>query len=184
MLELITGPMFAGKTTNFIKRITDLRAEGKNVIVLKPIQDFRYSKNDVVTHDGISVKGLAIDEVYEIRELITDEGCDVVAVDEVQFFGWDFVEIVNELADEGIHVLLAGLDTDFTGRPFSIMPDLMSYSDVLLKLNGSCSVCGGLSSKSQRLVNGFPASEYDQIIVVDDSVTYEPRCRLHHEVLE
>lgn len=184
MIELVVGPMFAGKTTHFIKRINELREEGKNVIIFKPVQDFRYSKNDVVTHDGISVKGLAVDEVYEIKDIIDQEDCDVLAVDEVQFFGWDFVEIVNELADNGIHVLLAGLDTDFTGRPFSIMPDLMSYSDVLLKLNGICSVCGGLSSKSQRLVNGFPASEYDQIVVVDESVTYEPRCRLHHEIIE
>lgn len=184
MLELITGSMFAGKTTLFIERIQALREAGKNVTVLKPIQDFRYSKNDVVSHDGLRVKGLAVDEVYEIREIAEEEGCEVIAIDEIQFFGWDFVEIVNELADQGVHVLLAGLDTDFTGRPFGIMPELLAYADKLVKLHGKCCVCDGIASRNQRLVNGKPAKLHDPIFASGDHITYEPRCRYHHMVDE
>ena len=182
MLELITGSMFAGKTTLFIKRINELREAGKNVVVLKPIQDFRYSKNDVVSHDGLRVKGLAVDEVFEIREIVEEQRCDVIAMDEIQFFGWDFVEIVNELADRGVHVLLAGLDMDFTGRPFGIMPELLAYADVLVKLHAKCHVCDGIATRNQRLVNGKPAKLHDPIFVSGDHITYEPRCRFHHEV--
>lgn len=182
MLELITGSMFAGKTTRFIARVENLRQEGKNVVVLKPIQDFRYSKNDVVSHDGLRVKGLAVDEVFEIREIVEEEGCDVIAMDEIQFFGWDFVEVVNELADRGVHVLLAGLDMDFTGRPFGIMPELLAYADVLTKLHAKCSVCDGVASRNQRLVNGKPAKAHDPIFVSGEHIRYEPRCRIHHEV--
>lgn len=182
MLEIITGSMYAGKTTRFISRVNELRAEGKTVSVLKPIQDFRYSKNDVVSHDGVKITGLAVDEVFEIREIVEEEGSDVLAVDEVQFFGWDFVEIANEMADKGVHVLIAGLDLDFTGRPFGIIPELMAYADLLEKLHTTCSICGGVGSRNQRLVNGQPAKEYDPIFASGEHITYESRCRLHHEV--
>lgn len=182
MLEIITGSMYAGKTTLFIERVNDLRDAGKTVSVLKPIQDYRYSKNDVVSHDGLKIKGLAVDEVFEIREIVEEDGCEVIAIDEIQFFGWDFVEIVNEIADKGVHVLIAGLDTDFTGRPFGIMPELMAYADKLVKLHAQCAICGGIGSKNQRLVNGQPAKEHDPIFAAGEHITYESRCRIHHEV--
>lgn len=184
MLEVITGSMYAGKTTRFIERVNELRKEGKTVSVLKPIQDFRYSKNDVVSHDGVKIKGLAVDEVFEIREIVEEDGSDVIAIDEIQFFGWDFVEIVNEIADNGVHVLLAGIDMDFTGRPFGIMPELMAYADVLVKLHATCSVCGGVGSRNQRLVHGQPAKEHDPVYATGEHITYESRCRLHHEIRE
>lgn len=182
MLEVITGSMYAGKTNLFISRIKELRAAGKNVSVLKPIQDFRYSKNDVVSHDGLKEKGLAVDEVFEIREIVEEDECQVLAIDEVQFFGWDFVEIINEIADKNIHVLLAGIDMDFTGRPFGIMPELMAYADILVKLHSKCSECEGIGSRSQRLVNGKPARIHDPIVVSGEDITYESRCRKHHIV--
>lgn len=182
MLEVITGCMFSGKTTRFIERVKELKAEGKTVIVLKPEEDVRYSEDHVVSHDGVQIQGLSIDETDQIWEFVED--CDVIALDEVQFFGWDFAETVNEIANQGIHVLAAGLDLDFRGRSFGIIPELMALADTVTKLSGNCSECGELASRSQRLVNGFPAKESDPVYVetADDLIQYEPRCRRHHEV--
>lgn len=182
MLEVITGCMYSGKTTRFIQRVEKLEEEGKTVFRLKPMQDFRYSKNDIVTHDGVKIKGIAIDEVDEIHEILSEEEYDVIAIDEVQFFHWDFIEIINELADSGKHVLLAGVDLDFSGSPFGIMPEILAYADVLIKLNAKCSVCQENASRSQRLVNGKPARKKDPRIIYSDEITYEPRCRKHHEL--
>jgi thymidine kinase len=184
VLEIITGCMYSGKTTHYIQRVEALEKEKKSVIRLKPVQDARYSKNDIVTHDGVRIKGLAVDEVDEIIEIVQEEACDVLAVDEVQFFGWDFVRIANELANDGVHVLVAGVDLDFAGRPFGIMPDLMAHADKLTKLNATCTVCGKEASRSQRLRFGQPVSEHDPIFATDEHTTYESRCRRHHEVTQ
>lgn len=182
MLEVITGCMFSGKTNTFIKKVNEIEYEGKTIIRLKPVQDFRYSKNNIVSHDGNQVKALAVDEVYEILEIVKEEECDALAIDEVQFFSWDFVDVVNELADNGVHVIVAGLDLDFTGRPFGIMTELLAYADKVIKRNAKCKTCGGIASRSQRLVNGKPAKEHDPIFTSGDHITYEPRCRIHHQL--
>lgn len=178
MLEVITGCMYSGKTEEFIERVQALQSEGKDVIVLKPVQDTRYSKNDVVSHSGFHVKGIAIDEAAEIWDYVED--CDVLAIDEVQFFGWEVAEILDEIANTGVYILATGLDLDFKGKPFGIIPELMSYADKVVKKQAKCAVCGETATRSQRLVNGKPASIDDPIVVVDENITYEPRCRTHH----
>ncbi|QST02905.1 thymidine kinase (plasmid) [Pontibacillus sp. ALD_SL1] len=183
MIELITGCMYSGKTERFIERVHELKGEGKHILQFKPVQDDRYDKNDIVSHDGRRIKGLAVDGPDELMEIVEGEEPDCVAIDEVQFFGWDFVRVVETLANQGVHVLLAGLDQDFTGRSFGIMPDLMAQSDVMIKLNATCARCGDPASKSQRLVYGRPAAIYDPIVIVKEGVTYEPRCRKHHELV-
>ena len=183
MIEVITGGMYSGKTNTFIERVRELEKEGKRVLRLKPIQNDRYAKNDIVSHDGHRIRAVAIEDVAELTEMVEEEACDVLAVDEVQFFGWDFVILVNQLAEEGLHLLLAGVDQDFTGRPFGIMPELMVYADIMRKLNGTCQICGELASRSQRLVYGEPAKAHEPVMQTEDeNTTYEARCRKHHIV--
>lgn len=186
MLEVITGSMFSEKTTELIHRVKTYEAEGKHVVTLKPIQDSRYARHDVVSHDGLTMRALAVDGVDEIYEIVEEEACDVLAIDEVQFFGWDLLEVVVELANRGVYVLVAGLDLDFRGRPFGIMPELMALADIVQKKHATCAVCGRIASRSQRLLNGVPAKASDPIFLMDatEAIQYEPRCRFHHEVRE
>jgi thymidine kinase len=184
MLEVITGCMFSGKTNGLIARMGELRAEGKKIAGFKAIQDDRYSKHNIVSHDQLEMEGLAIDEVYEILEVVREEQCDAIAVDEVQFFSWDFIDVIHQLLEEGRHVVLAGVDLDFTGKPFGIIPELMAYADLLTKKNAICRSCGNVASRSQRLVDGMPARSSDPLFITEKYITYEPRCRSCHEVRE
>jgi thymidine kinase len=107
---------------------------------------------------------------------------DIIAIDEVQFFDEGIVRIVQQLADRGHRVVCAGLDMDFRGEPFGQMPALMAIAESVTKLQAVCSVCGSPSSRTQRLIDGHPASYHDPVILVGASEAYEPRCRHHHEV--
>jgi len=106
----------------------------------------------------------------------------VVAIDEVQFFADPIVDIVQELANQGYRVIVAGLDLDFRGEPFGPMPKLLSIAEQLTKLQAVCTICGSPASRTQRLINGKPASYYDPVIMVGAEESYEPRCRHHHEI--
>lgn len=181
LLEVIIGCMFSGKTELFIKKVNELKKEGKNVVVLKPIEDTRYSKNDVISHSGFKTKGISIEEVSEIYDYI-DEEVEVLAIDEAQFFSWDLPEVANELANKGIHIIIAGLNLDFKGEPFGIMPELMALSDKLFHLQGTCSVCKKPATRSQRLYKGKPANPTQPIVMIGNEISYESRCRKHFEI--
>lgn len=180
-IEVISGCMFAGKTEELIRRIKVLQYAKKNILVFKPMIDNRYSDMDVVSHAGTSVKSIAISKSKEILEYVND-GTDVVAIDEVQFFDKDIVDICNRLADQGKRVMVAGLDMDFRGVPFGIMPELITYAEFVTKLTAVCTKCGAPATRTQRLVNGKPASYDDPIVLVGASESYEARCRHCHEV--
>ena len=184
MLEIFTGCMYAEKTTELIEMVKMFQKEGKEVVALKPVTDSRYSKNHIVTHSGVQLKGIVIDNVHEIMEYI-DETTEVLAIDEVQFFeDWDTPSILNDIANQGIHVICAGLDTDFRGEPYGIMPDLLAYADVVVKKAAVCSVCGSDATRSQRLLYGEPVKRTDKLFYEHPHMSYEPRCREHHIVLE
>ena len=127
-LEVISGCMFAGKTEELIRRIKVLQYAKKNIVVFKPRIDDRYSDVDVVSHAGTSVKSIAISTAAEMMDCITPQ-TEVVAVDEVQFFDEEMVDLCNRLADEGKRVMVAGLDMDFRGVPFGIMPQLITHAE-------------------------------------------------------
>lgn len=178
-LEVITGSMFAGKTEELIRRIRRLKYAKKNFVVFKPAIDDRYSKEEVVSHNGDSVKAFVIQDPFEIYDYI-DEHVDAVAVDEVQFFPSTIVPVLDDLADRNIRVIAAGLDCDFRGEPFGCMPQLLTRAEQVTKLSAICTSCGAPATRTQRLVNQQPASYNDPIVLVGAKESYEPRCRHCH----
>ena len=179
-IEVITGCMFAGKTEELIRRINVLQFAKKKIVVFKPSIDDRYSIDKVVSHAGTSVESFAIKEAREMLPLVKD--ADVIAIDEVQFFDDEVVDICNHFADQGKRVMCAGLDMDFRGEPFSIMPRLVTQAEFVTKLTAVCTECGAPATRTQRIVNGKPAHFDDPIIQVGASEAYEARCRHCHNV--
>ncbi|MBP2076235.1 thymidine kinase [Oceanobacillus polygoni] len=180
-VEVICGSMFSGKSEELIRRVRRATYANLTVRVFKPAIDDRYDDTAVVSHNGASTIARPIHKSVEILEHI-DDHVDIVGIDEVQFFDAAVVEIAEELANRGIRVITAGLDTDFRGEPFGPVPKLMALSESVTKLNAICPVCGSPASRTQRLIDGSPASYDDPIILVGASESYEPRCRHHHEV--
>lgn len=180
-LEVITGCMFAGKTEELIRRVNVLRFANKNIIVFKPKVDDRYSDTAVVSHAGSSMESIDIERAEEILDHVTDAH-EVVAIDEIQFFNEEILEICEHLALEGKRVMVAGLDMDFRGEPFGIIPALMTKAEFVTKLTAVCTKCGGPATRTQRLVNGAPASYDDPIVLIGASEAYEARCRHDHQI--
>lgn len=182
-LEVISGCMFAGKTEELIRRIKVLEYAHQNVLVFKPRIDNRYSDTKVASHAGSMVDSIIIDHASEIMNYV-DCSIDVVAIDEVQFFDDDVIEVCDYLARNGIRVMVAGLDMDFRGEPFGVMPRLLTEAEFVTKLTAVCVQCGAPATRTQRIVNGKPASWNDPLIVVGAKENYEARCRHCHKVLD
>ena len=180
-IETISGCMFAGKTEELIRRIKVLEYAKKEIMVFKPMIDNRYSHTKVVSHAGSSVESHVISNAAEILNMIKPT-TQVVAIDEAQFFDDNICDVANELADRGIRVMCAGLDTNFKGEPFGPMPLLITEAEFVTKLAAVCNKCGAPATRTQRIINGHPASYNDPIILVGASESYEARCRHCHEV--
>ncbi|NLG73156.1 MAG: thymidine kinase [Chloroflexi bacterium] len=180
-IEVITGSMFSGKTDELIRRLRRATIARKKVQVFKPAVDNRYELEKVTSHAGGDFSAIPIHRAAEIMEKL-DEDTTVVAIDEAQFFDEEVIDIVQELADCGKRVIVAGLDTDFRGEPFGPMPVLMAKAEIVDKLHAICMVCGEAASRTQRLVNGRPAYYDDPVVIVGAAEMYEARCRKHHEV--
>lgn len=180
-VELICGSMFSGKSEELIRRIKRATYGNLSVRVFKPAIDNRYHEESVVSHNGNSILARPVEKATDILDHITDD-IDVIGIDEIQFFDEAIVSIVDQLADLGHRVIVAGLDTDFRGEPFGVMPELMAMSEMVTKLNAICPRCGSPASRTQRLIDDEPASYDDPIILVGASESYEPRCRHCHEV--
>ena len=182
-LEVICGCMFAGKTEELIRRINVLSYARKNILVFKPKIDDRYSTTEIASHAGSKVPCIVISEAKEILNHVNYD-TDVVAIDEVQFFDEDVVDICEYLADSGLRVMVAGLDKDFRGEPFGVLPDLLTRAEFVTKLTAVCAKCGAPATRTQRIINGKPASFNDPIVLVGAKEAYEPRCRHCHEIVE
>ena len=180
-IEVISGCMFAGKTEELIRRINVLSYAKKNIIVFKPKIDNRYSDSEIVSHSGAKVPCLVVEKAQDILKKI-EADTEVVAIDEVQFFDKDIVEVCEYLADKGIRVMVAGLDKDFRGESFGVMPELLTRAEFVTKLTAVCAKCGAPATRTQRLVNGKPAGFEDPIVMVGADESYEPRCRHSHQV--
>jgi len=180
-IEVICGSMFSGKSEELIRRVRRAQIAKQRVQVFKPSLDDRYSPSHVASHNGLSWIAIPVREASEISSHL-DPDVDVVAIDEAQFFDWTIADICNELADRGVRVIVAGLDLDFRGEPFGPMPLLMAQAEYVDKLQAICVVCGAPATRTQRLINGRPASYSDPVILVGASEVYEARCRACHQV--
>ncbi|MEG6567106.1 thymidine kinase [Thermoanaerobacterium saccharolyticum] len=180
-IEVVTGPMFSGKSEELIRRIKRAKIAKQKVQVFKPAIDDRYSIDKVVSHNGDNMHAIAIVKASDILAY-AEEDTDVFAIDEVQFFDSEIVDIVKEIADSGKRVICAGLDMDFRGEPFGPTPELMAIAEFVDKLTAICMKCGNPATRTQRLINGKPANYDDPIIMVGAKESYEARCRKCHEV--
>ena len=180
-IEVITGSMFCGKTDELIRRLRRATIARQKVQVFKPSVDNRYAAEKVTSHAGSEFAALPIRNVREIMEYL-ENATTVIAIDECQFFDDSIVGICQALADRGLRVIVAGLDTDFRGEPFGPMPLLMAEAERVDKLHAICMVCGESASRTQRIVDGRPAHYDEPIVVVGAAEMYEARCREHHEV--
>ncbi len=180
-LEVITGPMFCGKTDELLRRLRRAIIAKQKIQVFKPGFDIRYSSEKITSHAGNEYNAYPLENITEIFALLKD-GVTLVAIDEAQFFGDEILKVVQELVDQGIRVIVGGLDMDFRGVPFGLMPMLLSQAEIVDKLHAICMVCGEEATRTQRLVDGEPAYYDDPIIIVGASEMYEARCRIHHQV--
>jgi thymidine kinase len=181
IIEVVCGSMFSGKTDELIRRLRRATIARQKVQVFKPAIDIRYAVEKVTSHAGSDFDALPIASSAQILERL-DLDTTVVGVDEAQFFDDQIVSIVSRLADKGLRVIVAGLDTDFRGEPFGPIPVLMAQAEKVDKLQAICMVCGEAACRTQRLVNGKPARYNDPVVIVGASEMYEARCRIHHEV--
>lgn len=180
-IEVICGSMFSGKSEELIRRVKRARIAKQRVVALKPAIDIRFSSNDVVSHDGDKIECISVRSAEQAKRVIP-ENVQVVAIDEVQFFDDGIVDLCSKLADRGVRVILAGLDCDFRGEPFGVMPQLLARAEFVSKLQAICVKCGNPATRTQRMIDGSPASYHDPQVLIGASEVYEARCRRCHEV--
>lgn len=168
-IEVICGSMFSGKTEELIRRLKRAQFANQKVEIYKPAVDVRYSEDQVVSHDSHTIPSTPIDTPASMLLLSAD--VEVVGIDEAQFFDSTLVEVAQELANRGIRVIVAGLDTDFSGKPFGPMPALMAVAEDVQKVHAICVKCGSIANHSHRL------SQSEQLVVLGEKDLYEPLCR-------
>lgn len=173
--------MFCGKTEELIRRARRAQIARQKLQVFKPSLDDRYEVERLASHNGVSFDAVSVKHARQILDLV-DRDTQVVIVDEAQFFDRSIADVCHVLADAGKRVIVAGLDNDFRGEPFGPVPYLMAEAEVVDKLQAICVVCGAPATRTQRLIDGRPASYDDPIILVGASEVYEARCRQCHEV--
>lgn len=181
-IEVITGVMFSGKSEELIRRVRRAILARKKVQVFKSYLDDRYGGLQAVhSHDGNRVDAEPIQSSTELMEKIRPD-TQVVAVDEVQFLDDGVVTVVNDLADRGLRVIVAGTDMDFRGAPFGPIAALLAVAEKIDKLHAICVKCGSPATRNQRLIDGHPAPAEGPTIQVGGLESYEARCRECHEV--
>jgi thymidine kinase len=168
-IEVITGSMFSGKTEELIRRLHRAQFAGLKVEIFKPSLDKRYSESRIVSHDEKSIVSTPVDNASSILLLTGD--VDVVGIDEAQFFDNTIIDVCNKLADNGIRIVVAGLDMDFLRSPFGPMPGLLAIAEYVTKVHAICMRCGNLAHYS------FRKSEEAQVVVLGEKDKYEPLCR-------
>ena len=180
-IEVICGPMFAGKSEELLRRINRLVYAKKKFLVFKPSIDNRYSETEVVSHNQHKYKAIALMDPKKILDYYEND-LDAICVDEIQFFDETIIDVIDFYANHGVRVIVAGLDMDFKGDPFMITAKLLAKAEYVTKLTAICTVCGKSATRTQRLINGEPASINDPVVLVGASESYEARCRHHHIV--
>lgn len=170
-IEVICGSMFSGKTEELLRRIKRAEFANQQIELFKPALDTRYDETDVVSHNENSRNSTPVHNSSEILLYVNMETVQVVGIDEIQFFDDGIVEVCNRLANEGIRVIVSGLDMDYLGKPFGPMPQLMAAAEYVSKLHAICSHCGDLAQFSHRIV-----ADKNQVLLGEKDA-YEPLCR-------
>ena len=169
-IEVICGSMFSGKTEELIRRLKRAQIARQKVHIFKPLTDNRYHDEEVVSHDANSIQSTPITSSAEMLDFVHQE-INVVGIDEAQFFDSKLPDICEQLASQGIRVIVAGLDMDFKGKPFGPMPNLLAVAEYITKVHAICPHCGNLATHSYRL------SDESETVVLGEKDKYEPRCR-------
>ncbi|AFK03557.1 Thymidine kinase [Emticicia oligotrophica DSM 17448] len=168
-IEVVCGSMFSGKTEELIRRLKRAKIAKQKVEIFKPSIDVRYHEVDIVSHNQTAIRSTPVHTSEEILLMTTD--CEVVGIDEAQFFDNGIIAVVNKLAENGKRVIVAGLDMDSRGIPFGPMPALMSIAEYVTKVHAICVVCGDIANYSYRKVPN------EQQVMLGESDSYEARCR-------
>jgi len=168
-IEVICGSMFSGKTEELIRRLKRAKIANLKVEIFKPAIDLRYDEIKIVSHDENSIQSTPIDNSQTL--LLMAQNVDVIGIDEAQFFDDEIANVCDELALRGIRVIVAGLDTDYTGKPFGQMPFLLAKADYITKLHAICVKCGNIANYSYRIIPN------EEKIMLGAKNVYEPRCR-------
>jgi thymidine kinase len=168
-IEVICGSMFSGKTEELIRRLKRAQFAKQRIEIFKPEIDRRYDEEDVVSHDENAIRSTPVPAAANIRLLA--DGCDVVGIDEAQFFDDEIISVCNDLANQGIRVIVAGLDMDFKGNPFGPMPHLMATAEYVTKVHAVCTRTGNLAQYS------FRKSNKDDLVLLGETDEYEPLSR-------
>jgi thymidine kinase len=168
-IEVICGSMFSGKTEELIRRLKRAKIAKQKVEIFKPEVDKRYDEEAVVSHDDNQIHSTPVPASANIPLLINDE--EVVGIDEAQFFDMELVGVCNRLANQGIRVIVAGLDMDFKGQPFGPIPALLATAEYVTKVHAICVRCGNLANHSHRITKG------EKLVVLGETESYEPLCR-------
>src|SRR6266699_3097725 len=182
-IEVVVGPMFSGKSEELIRRLRRAEFARQRVQIFKPAIDERYAADEIVSHSGLGIQSECVNNAAEVMAKVQPR-TEVVGIDEAQFLGDEIVDVCTKLANLGKRVIVAGLDTDYLGRPFEPMPRLLAMAEEITKLLAICVQCGNPAVHTQRLVAS------DDLIVVGAAGMYEPRCRrcfepqLAHEKVE
>ncbi len=170
-IEIICGSMFSGKTEELIRRLKRAKIAQQKVEIFKPSIDTRYDEQDVVSHDANTIRSTPVQSSNQILLLANDY--DVVGIDEAQFFDEELSAVCNVLANNGVRVIVAGLDMDYLGKPFGPIPALMATAEYVTKVHAICPICGDLANYSHRTV------EQDGQVMLGETESYEPLCRRH-----
>lgn len=176
IIEVVCGPMFSGKTEELIRRVRRCQIARQKVQIFKPIIDNRYHATDVVSHNSQSIEAVPVKDAFDLLQRVYDS-TRVVAIDEVQFFDENILSVVTKLARRGCRVICAGLDQDYTGKPFGPMPTLLAIADTVNKVHAICTVCGEAASKTYRR----PEVKNKNQVLVGETDSYEARCRAHFD---
>jgi thymidine kinase len=172
-IEVICGSMYSGKSEELIRRLRRCQIARQKVSIFKPKIDTRYSDNQIVSHSDLRMASRPVNSATEILELAKES--DVIGIDEAQFFGLELVEVCQKLADQGLRVIVAGLDQDYRGEPFEPIPQLLAVAEYITKTLAICMVCGNPANRTQRKTHDA------ERVVVGGRDIYEARCRKCHE---
>lgn len=168
-IEVVCGSMFSGKTEELIRRLKRAQIAKLKVEIFKPEIDTRYHENDVVSHEGTTITSTPVPVSGNILLLTGD--VDVVGIDEAQFFDDDIVNVCTQLANSGVRVIVAGLDMDYLGKPFGVMPQLMAIAEFVTKVHAICVECGHIANHSYRF------SDSSKLVLLGETDSYKPLCR-------